>query len=178
MNNGVFTWLTNCILFGSVVISSILVGELSQAQSARPNRPLDEPETAVANFHQSLQTAVQNSNIDLLNKHYCSFDRAVAEGIDPSNRSSKAVNAYLKMASMLKSYSLDTSGLYYETKHYDPEQGRAVVVIIGNVLLRTSTNRALVIPYRRFAILGRDWVRLIKENNQWVLCYNLTNPPK
>lgn len=178
MNNAAFAWLANCILFGSMTISAISISELSQAQSAPPNRPLDEPETTVANFHKSLETTTRTGNTDLLNKYYCSVEKAVVAQIDPNSRSTRAVSAYLKVASMLKSYSLDTSGLYYETKYYDPKQGRAVVAITGNVLLRTSNDQALVVPYRKFAIFGRDWMRLSKENNQWVLCYNLTNLPK
>jgi hypothetical protein len=34
------------------------------------------------------------------------------------------------------------------------------------------------LPYRRFSTFGRDWLRLIKENNEWKLCYNLTELPE
>ncbi|OKH25044.1 hypothetical protein NIES1031_14440 [Chroogloeocystis siderophila 5.2 s.c.1] len=178
MNNPAFTWLINCILFGSMTVSAISISEISQAQSAPPNRPLDGPETTVANFHKSLQTVARNGNINSLNKYYCSVERVLLEQGDPRGRSTRAISAYLQMASLLRSYSLDTSRLYYETKYYDPKQGRAIVAITGNVLLRTSNNQALVMPYRRFNTFGRDWLRLIKENNQWKLCYNLVNPFK
>ncbi|KOP27751.1 hypothetical protein AMR41_03545 [Hapalosiphon sp. MRB220] len=133
MNNAAFAWLTNCILFGSMTVSGISISELSQAQSAPPNRRLDGPETTVANFHQSLPTAVKNGNINSLNKYYCSVEKAALQQADPRSRSTRAVNAYLRMASVLKSYSLDTSRLYYETKYYDQEKGRAIVAITKRV---------------------------------------------
>ncbi|TBR59797.1 hypothetical protein B4U84_02445 [Westiellopsis prolifica IICB1] len=38
--------------------------------------------------------------------------------------------------------------------------------------LISPNGQNLLVPYRKF---GRDWLRLIKENNEWKLCHNLNS---
>ncbi|NEP58541.1 MAG: hypothetical protein F6K31_16245 [Symploca sp. SIO2G7] len=129
------------------------------------------PETTVANFHQ----AVANGNFDSLDQYYCLEEkvkaRALGRVIDPENELMSLLEAYIQVASSF--YSLDMSKLYYETKFFEPRKGQAVVLILGNVLLRSPDGRVAAIPYRQYGTLKREWLRLIKENGRWKLCNNL-----
>lgn len=169
-----FAWLTSCILFGSITFSVVPFSKTAQAQSVYTNqyRQLDGPESSVARFHQ----AIQNRDFNSLDKYYCSIEKAAAQKLnrrlDPDDQNMSLLIAYLRISSSI--YSTDMSQLYYETKYYDAQSGRAVVAITGNVIVKSSNGRALVVPYKRFSAFGRDWLRLINENNEWKLCHNLS----
>lgn len=129
------------------------------------------PETALVNFHQ----AVAKGNYDSLNQYYCSEEKigagALGRVVDPEGQQNSLLRAYLQIASSL--YSLDMSKLYYETKFFDPRKGQAVVLILGNVLLKSSDGRIAAIPYRQYSTLKREWLKMIKEDGRWKLCHNL-----
>jgi len=174
MSKGSFAWLTSCILFGTIASSTFSFSEIAQAQLVQINRgrQLDGPESTVAKFHQ----AIQNRNFNSLDKYYCSVEKNAARklngSLDPNGQNMALLESYLKISSSI--YSVDMSQLYYETKYYDARLGRAVVAITGNVIVKSSDGQSLVVPYRTFSAFGRDWLRLINENNEWKLCYNLS----
>lgn len=155
-----------------------MLGEVAQSQSVQVNRDrqLDGPESTVAKFHQ----AIQNRDFNSLNQYYCSIEKTVAQELNrrlaPNGQNMALLNAYLQISSSI--YSIDMSQLYYETKYNDAKSGIAVVAITGNVIVKSPNSQALVVPYRRFSTFGRDWLRLVKENNEWKLCYNLTELPE
>lgn len=171
-------WLTSCILFGSIASPIVMLGEVAQSQSVQVNqdRQLDGPESTVAKFHQ----AIQNRDFSSLNQYYCSIEKIAAQELnsrlDPNGQNMALLNAYLQIASSI--HSIDMSQLYYKTEYYDAKSELAVVSITGNVIVESLNGQALVVPYRRFSTFGRDWLRLIKENNEWKLCYNLTELPE
>ncbi|MBD2432151.1 MULTISPECIES: hypothetical protein [Fischerella] len=137
---------------------------------ANRDRQLDGPESTVAKFHQ----AIQNRSFNSLDKYYCSIEKIAAQKVnsrlDPDGQNMALLNAYLRISSSI--YSIDMSQLYYQTKYYDAKLGRAVVAITGNVIVKSPNGQNALFPYRRF---GRDWLRLIKENNEWKLCHNLNS---
>ncbi|MEH2154560.1 hypothetical protein [Nostoc sp.] len=135
-----------------------------------PSRQLDNPERAISNY---LKT-IQSGNISAVHKQFCSsnqvtikaFDRLITDG-----KGQSLVDAYFKIASQI--YSTDMSGLYYETKYYDENKGRAIVRISGNVLLKSANNKTLLVPYNRLNQLKRDYFKLIREGSDWKICDNI-----
>ncbi|NJP08731.1 MAG: hypothetical protein HC866_03975, partial [Leptolyngbyaceae cyanobacterium RU_5_1] len=173
-----FASLTSCIMLGSVACSLAIPSETAQSQLVQVDRTrqLDGPESVVAKFHQ----AIQNRDFNSLDKYYCSAEKTAAQKLnrlmDPNGRNMALLNAYLQISSRI--HSINMSQLYYETKYLNERSDLAVVAITGNVIVSSLNGQTLVLPYRRFSTFGRDWLRLIKENNKWKLCYNLTELPE
>lgn len=177
MNKGFLIQLVSYALLGSISALAVPTIQSTQAQPVQPNpnRQLDGPESAVANLHRT----IQNLDFDSLENYYCEIEKVAAQQVidffDPDGESTSLFDAYLQLASGI--YTIDMSQLYYETKYYDPELERAVVAVTGNVIITSNDDQSIVLPYRNFSFMGRDWFRLIKENNEWKLCYNLENTP-
>ncbi|KPQ31331.1 MAG: hypothetical protein HLUCCA11_23955 [Phormidesmis priestleyi Ana] len=165
--------ITSLFLTSFVVCSAILLTQEVQAQSVQTNqgRQFNGPEYTTARLHQALQSGDFNS----INNYYCTRERAIAEravgSSDELRQGVALLNAYLQISSSI--YSVDMSQLYYETKYYEASEGRAVVAITGNVTIRSSDGRSATLPYREFSAFGRDWLRLIYEDNEWKLCHNI-----
>ena len=148
--------------------------EPDSQNTAQINRSssLDGPESVVAGLHQ----AIQDGDYEKVETYYCAAERVTAqviEGVaDPEEQGRNLMDAYLQIAYTL--YSVDMSMLQYETVYTDDEgEGRAVVTVVGPVAVESSDGRSVLIPYRNFSALGRDWLRLIRENGEWKLCQNL-----
>lgn len=146
--------------------------DISNGARASRSPQRDGPESVVASFHQ----AIQDGDLNAIETHYCSAERVAAGvvegGTDPNGRNRSFLDAYLQTAYAL--YSIDMSMLQYETVYTDDEgEGRAVVTVVGPVGVESPDGRGILIPYRNFSALRREWLRLIKENGEWKLCQNL-----
>lgn len=132
-----------------------------------PSRQLDNPEIAVSNY---LKT-IQSGNISAVHQKFCSANRATIKAFDSfigRGQGQNLLAAYFQLASQI--YSTDMSGLYYETKYYDGNKGRAIVRISGSVLIKSNNGKTLLVPYNRLNRLKRDYFRLIREGSNWKIC--------
>ncbi len=166
-------------VLSSAFLLTISLGKVVNAQPAQlnANHQFDGPELTVAKFHQ----AIQNRDFDSLDSYYCLAERVAAQALystlDSKGQNRALLDAYLETASIVN--SIDMSQLHYETKFYDEVANIAVVAIVGPVIVESSvTGQSLVLPYREFSTFGRDWLRLINENGEWKLCYNLIDLPQ
>lgn len=169
MDKSLFARIISCFLAGSI-ITGVLTSSSSKSL-AQPSQ-LDGPERTVYNFHEALQ----QGDLNTLNTYFCAAERASAQiaerTADSEGQNRALLNAYLQIAYTM--YSVDMSRLQYETVYTDAVgEGRAVVTVVGPVAVESSDGRGVLVPYRNFSALGREWLRLIRENGEWKLCQNL-----
>ncbi|MEH2465217.1 hypothetical protein [Nostoc sp.] len=132
-----------------------------------PSRQLNNPERATSNY---LKT-IQSGNISAVHKQFCSSNQLTIKTFDrflSGGEGQSLLDTYFKIASQI--HSTDMSGLYYETKYYDENKGRAIVRISGNVLIKSANGKTLLIPYNRLNQLKHDYFRLIREGSDWKIC--------
>lgn len=169
-----FAQVAGSILLGLVALSTVMSHQEVKAQSIQTSqgRRFTGSELTTARLHQALQ----NQDFSSIGNYYCSVERNVAataiNSSDVLRQNAALLNAYLQITSSM--YSVDVSQLYYETKYLDESQGRAVVAITGNVIIRSSDGRSASMPYRQFSAFGQDWLRLIYEGGEWKLCHNIS----
>ena len=153
-----FARMAGSLLCGWVAFSAVMPHQDANAQSVQTSqgRRFTGSESTTARLHQALQ----NQDFNAIGNYYCAAERNIAAAAinssDVLRQNAALLNAYLQLTSTM--YSVDVSRLYYETKYLDEQQGRAVVAITGDVIIRSADGRSASMPYRQFSAFGQDWL--------------------
>ncbi|MBC1221630.1 hypothetical protein GNF10_32070 [Nostoc sp. UCD121] len=158
----------------NVITATTAPGELKKFQQSvlaialsttyiPPQRNLDSPEADLRDFHQK----VGSGNVDNIEQNFCQSDRLMIAASDVlfGRQMRELLETYIKIGSAFT--NVDMSDVYYDTRFYDPQKGRAIVKVSGNVTYSDNGNtRVVSIPN----YLKKEAFRLIKENGKWKLC--------